>query len=193
MWYFFEQLLLGCGVFSVPLGIFIQFIPNELVLAYGGHLIGSLDVSFLLVFLLAWSAFVLSQIVLYWIGRYGGRPVALRLYKSFRISEAKQQRAETWFETYGAWIVCLSVIWRQLFAVSAGVMRLSFRKFLTVTVVVFAVWSFVFVKLGMMLGSNWRHIGEVTHGFLPYVGTAIGLYVLIRYIRANPRLFKKSA
>lgn len=193
MWHFLEQLLIGCGVFSVPLGIFIQFIPNELVLAYGGYLAGSLDTSFLFVVSLAWAAFVISQIVLYGIGRYGGRPVALRLYRSFRISEAKQQRAETWFETYGAWIVCLSVIWRQLFAVSAGVMRLSFRKFLTVTVVVFAVWSFVFVKLGMMLGDNWRHIGEVTHGFLPYVGTAIGLYVLIRYIRANPRLFKKSA
>lgn len=193
MWHFFEQLLIGCGVFSVPLGIFIQLIPNELVLAYGGYLAGSLDTSFLFVVSLAWAAFVISQIVLYGIGRYGGRPVALRLYRSFRISEAKQQRAETWFETYGAWIVCLSVIWRQLFAVSAGVMRLSFRKFLTVTVVVFAVWSFVFVKLGMMLGDNWRHIGEVTHGFLPYVGTAIGLYVLIRYIRANPRLFKKSA
>lgn len=193
MWHFLEQLLIGCGVFSVPLGIFIQLIPNELVLAYGGYLTGSLDTSFLFVVSLAWAAFVISQIVLYGIGRYGGRPVALRLYRSFRISEAKQQRAETWFETYGAWIVCLSVIWRQLFAVSAGVMRLSFRKFLTVTVVVFAVWSFVFVKLGMMLGDNWRHIGEVTHGFLPYVGTAIGLYVLIRYIRANPRLFKKSA
>ncbi|WP_114165794.1 DedA family protein [Exiguobacterium sp. TNDT2] len=193
MWHFLEQLLIGCGVFSVPLGIFIQLIPNELVLAYGGYLTGSLDTSFLFVVSLAWAAFVISQIVLYGIGRYGGRPVALRLYRSFRISEAKQQRAETWFETYGAWIVCLSVIWRQLFAVSAGVMRLSFRKFLTVTVAVFAVWSFVFVKLGMMLGDNWRHIGEVTHGFLPYVGTAIGLYVLIRYIRANPRLFKKSA
>lgn len=193
MWYFFEQLLLGCGVFSVPLGIFIQLIPNELVLAYGGYLTESLDASFLSVFLLAWTAFVISQIVLYWIGRYGGRPVALRLYRSFRISEAKQHRAERWFEKYGAWIVCLSVIWRQLFAVSAGVMRLSFRKFLTVTVVVFAVWSFVFVKLGMMLGSNWRHIGEVTHGFIPYVGIIIGLFFLIRYVRTNPRLFKKSA
>ncbi|WP_214823297.1 DedA family protein [Exiguobacterium sp. s28] len=193
MWHFLEQLLLGCGVFSVPLGIFIQLIPNELVLAYGGYLTGSLDTSFLFVFLLAWAAFVISQIVLYGIGRYGGRPVALRLYRSFRISEAKQRRAETWFETYGAWIVCLSVIWRQLFAVSAGVMRLSFRKFLTVTVLIFAVWSFIFVKLGMMLGDNWRHIGEVTHGFLPYVGITIVLFFLIRYIRANPRLFKKSA
>ncbi|WP_214787882.1 DedA family protein [Exiguobacterium sp. s21] len=193
MWHFLEQLLIGCGVFSVPLGIFIQLIPNELVLAYGGYLAGSLDTSFLFVVSLAWAAFVISQIVLYGIGRYGGRPVALRLYRSFRISEAKQRRAEVWFETYGAWIVCLSVIWRQLFAVSAGVMRLSFRKFLTVTVLIFAVWSFIFVKLGMMLGDNWRHIGEVTHGFLPYVGTAIGLYVLIRYVRANPRLFKKSA
>lgn len=193
MWHFLEQLLLGCGIFSVPLGIFVQLIPNELVLAYGGYLTGSLDVSFLFVFLLAWSAFVFSQIVLYWIGRYGGRPVALRLYKSFRISEAKQQRAETWFETYGAWIVCLSVVWRQLFAVSAGVMRLSFRKFLTVTAVIFAVWSFVFVKLGMLLGNNWYQIGEFTHGFLPYLTIGIGLFFLVRYIRANPRLFKKSA
>ena len=72
-------------------------------------------------------------------------------------------------------------------------MRLSFRKFLTVTVLIFAVWSFIFVKLGMMLGDNWRHIGEVTHGFLPYVGITIVLFFLIRYIRANPRLFKKSA
>lgn len=193
MWHFLEQLLAGCGVYSIPLGIFIQLIPNELVLAYGGYLVGSLDASFLFIFLLAWSAFVMSQVVLYGIGRYGGRPVALRLYRSFRIKHEKQLQAESWFEKYGAWIVCLSVIWRQLFAVSAGVMRLSFRKFLTVTTVVFAVWSFVFVKVGMMLGSNWRLIGEFTHGLFPYVGLGIGVFFFVRYVRAHPNFKKKSA
>ena len=193
MWHFLEQLLAGCGIFSIPLGIFVQVIPNELVLAYGGYLVGSLDTSFLLIFLLAWSAFVVTQVALYGIGRYGGRPVALRLYRSFRIKPEKQLQAESWFERYGAWIVCLSVIWRQLFAVSAGVLQLSFRKFLTVTVVIFAVWSFVFVKLGMMLGSNWRQIGEVTHGFFPYIGLGIILFFIVRYVCKHPNLMKKSA
>ncbi len=193
MWHFLEQLLVGCGVFSIPLGIFIQLIPNELVLAYGGYLVGSLDASFLFIFLLAWSAFVTSQVGLYWIGRYGGRPVALKLYRSFRIKPEKQLQAEAWFEKYGAWIVCLSLIWRQLFAISAGVMRLSFRKFFVVTTIVFAAWSFVFIKVGLMLGSNWRQIGEFMHGFGPYVGFGIALFFLIRYIRSNPSIIKKSA
>lgn len=193
MWHFLEQLLVGCGVFSIPLGIFIQLIPNELVLAYGGYLVGSLDASFLLIFLLAWVAFVTSQVGLYWIGRYGGRPVALKLYRSFRIKPEKQLQAEAWFEKYGAWIVCLSLIWRQLFAISAGVMRLSFRKFFVVTTLVFAVWSFVFVKVGMMLGSNWRQIGAFMHGFGPYVLLAIALFFGVRYILSHPSILKKSA
>ncbi|TCI53690.1 DedA family protein [Exiguobacterium sp. SH1S21] len=193
MWHFLEQLLAGCGVFSIPLGIFIQVIPNELVLAYGGYLVGSLDASFLFIFLLAWSAFVVTQVALYGIGRYGGRPVALRLYRSFRIKQEKHLQAESWFEKYGAWIVCLSVVWRQLFAISAGVMRLSFRKFLMMTTIVFAVWSFVFVKVGMMLGSNWRYIGEYTHGLFPYIGLGIGIFFVARYIRSHPNFMKKSA
>ncbi|MCT4782809.1 MULTISPECIES: DedA family protein [Exiguobacterium] len=193
MWHFLEQLLVGCGVFSIPLGIFIQLIPNELVLAYGGYLVGSLDASFLLIFLLAWVAFVTSQVGLYWLGRYGGRPVALKLYRSFRIKPEKQLLAEAWFEKYGAWIVCLSLIWRQLFAISAGVMRLSFRKFFVVTTLVFAVWSFVFVKVGMMLGSNWRQIGAFMHGFGPYVLLAIALFFGVRYILSHPSILKKSA
>lgn len=193
MWHFLEQFLAGCGVLSIPLGILIQVIPNELVLAYGGYLVGSLDASFLLIFLIAWAAFVVSQVALYALGRYGGRPVALRVYRSFRIKHEKQLQAESWFEKYGAWIVCLSVIWRQLFAISAGVMRLSFRKFLTVTTIIFAVWSFVFVKVGIMLGSNWRLIGEFTHTFVPYIAIGIGLVLLVRYVRSHPNFTKKSA
>lgn len=193
MWHFLEQLLVGCGVFSIPLGIFIQLIPNELVLAYGGYLVGSLDASFLFIFLLGWSAFVTSQVGLYWIGRYGGRPVALKLYRSFRIKPEKQLQAEAWFEKYGAWIVCLSLIWRQLFAISAGVMRVSFRKFFVVTTIVFAAWSFVFIKVGLMLGSNWRQIGEFMHGFGPYVLLAILLFFGVRYVMSHPSILKKSA
>ncbi len=191
--HFLEHLLLACGVFSIPIGIFIQFIPNELVLAYGGFLVDSHDASFLTMFLLAWGSFTLSQIGLYWIGRLGGRPVALRLYRYFRIRQEKQLRAERWFEKYGAWIVCLSLLWRQLFALSAGVMRLSFKKFVSVTTMIFAFWSFLFIHLGMMLGSNWRMIGHFMDDIGPYIVVGIGLLFLIRHVRTQPKRFNESA
>ncbi|WP_214881988.1 MULTISPECIES: DedA family protein [unclassified Exiguobacterium] len=188
-----EHLLAACGVFSIPIGILIQFIPNELVLAYGGFLVDSHDAPFFLMFLLAWFSFTLSQIALYWIGRYGGRPVALKLYRYFRIRSDKQLRAERWFEKYGAWIVCLSLFWRQLFAVSAGVMRLSFRKFLTVTTLIFAAWSFVFIHVGMMLGNNWRMIGHFMDNVLPFLAFGIGTTLVIRHFRHQPKRMKESA
>lgn len=190
---FLENLLIACGVFSIPIGIFIQFIPNELVLAYGGFLVDSHDASFFAMFLLAWISFTLSQVALYWIGRFGGRPVALRLYRYFRIRREKQLRAERWFEKYGAWIVCLSLLWRQLFAVSAGVMRLSFKKFFTVTMFIFAIWSFVFIHLGIVLGSNWRMIGQYMDDTGPYIAVAIGGVLLVRHFRTQPKRLNKSA
>ncbi|WP_290768537.1 MULTISPECIES: DedA family protein [Exiguobacterium] len=188
-----EHLLAVCGVFSIPIGILVQFIPNELVLAYGGFLVDSHDAPFFLTFLLAWVSFTLSQIGLYWIGRYGGRPVALKLYRYFRIRQDKQLRAERWFEKYGAWIVCLSLFWRQLFAVSAGVMRLSFRKFLSVTTLIFAVWSFIFIHVGMMLGSNWRIIGHFMDDVIPFLALAVGIILVVRHVRQQPKRVKESA
>lgn len=190
---FIETILLACGVWSVPLGILIQFIPNELVLAYGGYLVNAHDTSFFLMFMLAWSAFTLSQVLFYGIGRYGGRPVALKLYQVLRIKSDKQLQAERWFERYGTWIVCLSVLWRHLFAISAGVMRLSFRKFLFATTAAFAVWSLIFIQIGFLLGDNWRHIGHYTHRFMPFLIIGIVIVVTVRYVKNHPKFANKSA
>ncbi|MBR2076516.1 MAG: DedA family protein, partial [Exiguobacterium sp.] len=111
----------------------------------------------------------------------------------FRIRQDKQLRAERWFEKYGAWIVCLSLFWRQLFAVSAGVMRLSFRKFLSVTTLIFAIWSFIFIHVGMMLGSNWRMIGHFMDDVIPFLALAVGIALIVRHVRQQPKRVKESA
>ena len=65
---FFE----GLGYWGIMLGLMIEIIPSEIVLAYAGYLVFNGSISFLGAVVLGTIGGVIAQIFIYWLGRYGG-------------------------------------------------------------------------------------------------------------------------
>lgn len=62
------------GYFGIMIGLMVEVIPSEIVLAYGGYLVSLGEVNFIGAMIFGTVGGVLAQLFIYWIGRYGGRP-----------------------------------------------------------------------------------------------------------------------
>ncbi|PGK82100.1 hypothetical protein CN924_13365, partial [Bacillus cereus] len=94
---FFE----GLGYWGIMLGLMIEIIPSEIVLAYAGYLVSNGSISFVGAVIFGTIGGVIAQVFVYWIGRYGGRPVLERYGKYIFIHKKQIDAAEDWFNRYG--------------------------------------------------------------------------------------------
>ena len=69
------------GYFGIALGLMIEIIPSEIVLAYGGYLISKGVANYPLAVLSGIIGGTIAQLFLYWAGYYGGRPFLERYGK----------------------------------------------------------------------------------------------------------------
>ena len=75
------------GYFGIMLGLMLEVIPSEIVLAYGGFLVSQGNINFLGAMIFGTVGGVVAQLFIYWIGRYGGRPVLERYGKYILIQK----------------------------------------------------------------------------------------------------------
>ncbi len=102
-------------------------IPSELVLPLAGSRVASGDMGYLEAVLAATVGSVLGALVLYALGRFGGRPLLLRYGRLLRLDERRLDRAEAWFDQRGDWLVLLGRVIpgvRSVISVPAGLARM---------------------------------------------------------------------
>ncbi|HEX5245522.1 MAG TPA: DedA family protein [Gaiellaceae bacterium] len=135
----------------------------------------------------------------WWIGALGGRAVVQRWGRFIHVSEAKLDRAERWFERYDDWAVPLGLatpLARSFVAIPAGIVRVSFRKFLVLALLGSAVFCFGLGAAGWALGTAYTHAHNAL-GYADYViGAGIVLvvaYLLVRWARVSRRRVSDTA
>ncbi len=80
-------------------------IPSELILPFAGFLVGRGELGFLPVLVASTAGSLFGALVLYALGRWGGRNLILRYGRFLRVKEADLDRAEGWFDRYDEWVV----------------------------------------------------------------------------------------
>ena len=80
-------------------------IPSEVILPLTGFLVEQGDLTFLLAVTFATAGSLAGALVLYALGRWGGRGVILRYGGVLRLKEAELDRADRWFDRYGGLVV----------------------------------------------------------------------------------------
>jgi len=159
---FFE----GLGYWGIMLGLMIEIIPSEIVLAYAGYLVFNGSISFL------------GAVIFGTIG--GGRPILERYGKYIFIHKKQIDAAEDWFNRYGTGVIFTArfiPVVRHAISIPAGITKMSFLRFTTLTALAIIPWSIIFIYLGEKLGENWENINDVAG---PYVKSfAIGGVILI--------------
>ncbi|MGE8203508.1 DedA family protein [Heyndrickxia sp. NPDC080065] len=174
--------LTDLGYFGVAIGLMIEIIPSEIVLAYAGYLVSQGHISFVGAVIAGVIGGTIAQLFIYWIGAYGGRPFLKKFGKYIFIHEKHIDIAEDWFNKYGTGVIFgarfIPVV-RHAISIPAGITKMSLKKFTLYTTLAIIPWSILFVYLGDKLASNWNQVNEFAKPYVqPAMIVAIGLIVL---------------
>ncbi|OIK13018.1 hypothetical protein BIV60_15180 [Bacillus sp. MUM 116] len=176
------DMLSNLGYLGIALGLMVEIIPSEIVLAYGGYLISIGKISFIGAVVAGTIGGVIAQWFLYWIGKYGGRPFLDKFGKYIFIRPSHIDVAQKWFSKYGSGVIFTArfiPVVRHAISIPAGIARMSFAKFSLYTVLAIIPWSVLFLYLGMNLGSKWQQINTAAK---PFVTPAIFIAIIVACI-----------
>ncbi len=162
-----EDLLLGGGYVLLAALILLENlfppIPSELLLPLAGSRVASGDFDYARAVLAATLGSVSGALILYTLGRAGGRPLLLRHGRILRLDEQRLDRAGDWFDAHGWKLVLLGRVIpgvRSVVSVPAGLSEMPVARFAALTALGSLVWNAALIAGGWALGSHWR---EATH------------------------------
>jgi membrane protein DedA with SNARE-associated domain len=161
-------------------------IPSEAILPLAGYGVFRGTLSFIPAVLAATAGSVAGAVVLYLVGRYGGRPVLLRYGRLLRLDERKLDRADDWFDRHGPKIVFFGRFLpglRSIVSIPAGMSEMPWRTFVPLTAAGSALWNIALIEAGLALGEGWEAASRWVDTFDVVVLAAlvVGTVVLVAY------------
>jgi membrane protein DedA with SNARE-associated domain len=163
-------------------------IPSELVLPLAGF--SASQGTFSLMSALAWTTLgsVAGAVIVYFLGLWLGRERTRALMAKIPLVKTSDfDRTEAWFTKYGTKAVFFGrmvPLFRSLISLPAGIERMPFWKFLSLTTLGSLIWNSVFVGAGYLLGDNWHIVGDYASLFqyvvLGLVAVAVIAFVVTR-------------
>ncbi len=150
-------------------------IPSEAVLPLAGFLVGLGELNFWVAVAVATAGATVGALLLYALGRYGGRPLILRYGRLLRVDAASLDRAEVWFARYGDGVVLVARVIplaRSVVSIPAGTMRMPLWRFTALTLVGTSLWNIILIGAGQLLGENWERVSNIA---ATYSDVAVGL------------------
>lgn len=139
-------------------------VPSEAVLPFAGFLASDGRMNFMIAFGVATAGTLVGSLLSYWMGAYGVRPLLEKYGKYVLVTPHHLDVTHQFFERRGAaFAVFLSrfvPVVRHLISIPAGSARMPLVPFMIATVLGGAMWNFILLYMGFLLGSHWE---EVTH------------------------------
>lgn len=176
---------------------FIPPMPSEVILPLAGFYVDEGRISFVGAVLGATTGSLVGALALYYLGRYGGRPLVLSKRRFLPIRERDLDRAERWFEHYGPGIVLVARVIplaRSYISIPAGTMRMNVVTFSILTVLGSAVWNAGLIAAGWALGDRWQEVsdvvgtvGPIVVGVLALACAALGVRWWLKRRRSAPQ------
>ena len=187
--------LTNMGYAGIAIGLMIEIIPSEIVLAYGGYMVSEGTIGFIGAIIAGVIGGTIAQIFIYWIGRYGGRPFLDKYGKYLLIKKHHIDMSENWFQKYGAGVVFSArfiPVVKHAISIPAGIARMPFLKFVVLTVLAIIPWSILFVYLGIQLGSQWDDVENIAGTYTtPIMILAVVVIALYFVIKKRTAIFKR--
>ncbi len=167
-------------------------IPSEAILPLAGFLVGRGELGGVQAVAAATAGSVLGALILYALGRWGGRAVMLRYGRLLRVKEADLDRAEGWFDKYGDAVVFFArmvPLARSVVSIPAGMLEMPVLRFTFLTTLGSALWNTLLVGAGWFLGANWERVsaivGSISNAVL--IVAVVAIVVLAIYWLRRPR------
>ncbi len=153
-------------------------IPSEVVVPFSGFLASSGRFEFWAVVFWATVANLTGSIILFVIGRSGGRWILERYGKYIFVHQKDLDLGDNWFLKYGSRAVffgrMLPVV-RTFISLPAGIGNMNFKKFVAFTFLGALPWNFALALAGLKFGDNW----EVLHPYFQKLNYVIALLIVL--------------
>ena len=143
-------------------------LPSEVIMPFSGYLVSQGELTLWGVALAGALGCVLGSLVAYYVGLWGGRPLAQKYGRYLLISQHDLDLADRWFSRHGditIFVGRLLPVVRTFIAFPAGVSRMPLLKFVAYTFVGSLIWCWALAWVGMRLGQHWDTLGTWFHRF----------------------------
>jgi len=193
-----QQFLQAWGYLAVFLFVAIEStgipFPGETMLVLAAVYAGTGRLSIVLVIASAAAAAIVGDNVGYLAGKYGGRPLLLRVARPLHLDAAKLDSAERFFVHHGDKTVFLGrfvAVLRTWAAFLAGLNRMAWHRFLFFNAAGGICWSILYGTLAFELGKNLPLLHRVVTD-LGLAGIAVAvvaaIVIVILWLRARRAL-----
>jgi membrane protein DedA with SNARE-associated domain len=158
-------------------------LPSEVIMPFGGALtLAAIAVqrdplSLPFVALAGALGETIGATVAYWVGATGGREAAFRYGKYVLLRRKDVERSETWFRKSGpitVFIARLLPVVRSFISLPAGVSRMPFVPFVTLTFIGSLPWCFFLAYVGVQFATHLDDLKRYFHG----ADAVIGVFLL---------------
>jgi membrane-associated protein len=188
---FLRNAIVHYGYWAVGVALLLENagipMPGETILLMSSFLAYSqqeLQLSWIIV--VATVAATIGDNLGFALGYYGGRPLFIRYQSFFRIPKASLDRGEKLFSRYGAVTVFFARFvfgMRIIAGPMAGVLRMSWRKFLIWNFLGAALWVSVISTAGFLFGRHWDKLERIIKRFDILVAVFVAAAVLLWWYR----------
>jgi membrane protein DedA with SNARE-associated domain len=178
-------------------------IPSEIILPLAGSLTLKGSFSLAGITLVGMIGSVAGAWVFYGIGYWFDEKrvrFLIQTYgKWFILSTNDLDRALTWFQRYGGWVVFFGrmiPMVRSLISVPAGLAKMNLGKFTLFTALGTACWSYLLAFAGQTLGKNWGQVEEYLAHYEAVVWIVLSIGVItFAFKKLNPQkwIFKNNS
>ncbi|WP_298211993.1 DedA family protein [Ferrimicrobium sp.] len=165
-------------------------VPSELVMTLAGVLAASGKLSLVGAILVGILGNLIGSVVLWAIGRTGGRALVERFGRFVLVKPRDLDRAERWFQRHGEAAVIVSrllPVVRSIISLPAGVAEMPIGKFLLYTLIGSIPFVTVLTLAGYWLGANYTVLVKVVQDLGYGLGALLVLlivgFVWFRYRR----------
>jgi membrane protein DedA with SNARE-associated domain len=162
-------------------------LPSEIIMPFAGFLVFKGEMNLWLVALAGAIGCVAGSIPAYYVGMFGGRPLAEKYGKYILLSKRDLDYADHLFEKHGEIIIFVARMLpaiRTFIAFPAGVVRMNMPKFIFYTFVGSFIWCALLAYAGMKFGENWVSLKVYFHEF-HYLIALTGVLFIIWYVRRH--------
>ena len=168
-------------------------IPSEVIMPLAGYLVASGQLSLIPAVIVGTLGSVLGTGFWYligmWIGAERLKRWAARFGRLMTLAPSDIDRAQAWFDRYGAVAVLLGRLIpavRTLISVPAGIARMPLGRFLGFTFAGSLVWTGVLTAAGMLLHANYGRVADVIDPMSKIVVAVVVLVYLYRVVTWRP-------
>ena len=161
-------------------------IPSEIILTFSGFIAKSAKLNIFLIIIYSTLGSVLGAIILYYFG------VLLINSKISKLLHLKKENINNSIETfkqkgYKSVFFCRLVpILRSLISIPAGLSKMNFPIFLTLTTIGSFLWNTILILLGNMVGENYYLVADfISNYYKIIILLLIIIYIAIKYIKSK--------